>query len=208
MVHMMAAPARGRQPAAGYRDDDAVLVESRAAPERFGVLFDAYYPQIRRYAEARVSGDLAEDVASETFLIAFRGRHRFDASERGGQVRAWLYGIATNLIRRQRRDELRRYRALARSGAADGGEPAHDERVAAQVTAQAIQRELAAALADLSARERDTFLLVALGGLDYGEVAAALDIPQGTVASRLNRARRKVRAALGGTDPTRLDMKG
>lgn len=207
MADVMAA-AGVRQPASEHRDDAAVLLESRAAPERFGVLFDAYYPHIRRYAEARVSGDVAEDVASETFLIAFRGRHRFEASARGGHVRAWLYGIATNLIRRHRRDELRRYRALARSGADGGGEPAPDERVTAQVAAQAVQRQLATAVADLSARERDAFLLVALGGLDYGEVATALSIPQGTVSSRLNRARRKVRAALGGADPTRLDTNG
>jgi RNA polymerase sigma-70 factor (ECF subfamily) len=49
-------------------------------------------------------------------------------------------------------------------------------------------------------------LLVAFGDLDYHEVAAALGIPYGTVCSRLNRARRKVRAALGGADPTRHEQ--
>jgi RNA polymerase sigma factor (sigma-70 family) len=190
-------------------DDVAVLAESRAVPERFAVLFDAYYPDIRRYAHARLGAHLAEDVASETFLIAFRDRTRFtSAGIGGGYVRAWLYGIATNLIHRHRRGELRRYRALAR-GAGDLPGEAHDDQVAARVTAQGVQRELARALAGLSARERDALLLVALGGLDYAEAAAALGIPDGTVSSRLNRARRKLRAALGGTDPTRImDARG
>jgi RNA polymerase sigma-70 factor (ECF subfamily) len=185
------------------RDDDVtVLAESCAVPERFGVLFDAYYPDIHRYVQARLDAHLADDVASETFLVAFRERTRFDVSTGGGHVRAWLYGIATNLIHHHRRGEQRRYRALARAGAGllvDG----HDDRVAARVSAQGVQRELARALASLSTRERDALLLVALSGLDYAEAAAALGIPYGTVCSRLNRARQKVRKALGGSDPTR-----
>ena len=117
-------------------------------------------------------------------------------------MRAWLYGIATNLIHRHRRGEQRRYRALAREDEGPSGQP-HDELVAAQVSAQALRRELGMALAGLSRRERDALLLVALGGLDYAEAAAALGIPYGTVCSRLNRARRKVRTALGGSDPSR-----
>jgi DNA-binding CsgD family transcriptional regulator len=70
------------------------------------------------------------------------------------------------------------------------------------VTAAAIQRELAGALAGLSRGDRDVLLLVAWADFSYGEVAAALGIPVGTVRSRLNRARRKVREALGGQDPT------
>jgi len=190
------------EPGARRDRDVALLAESRSTPDRFGALFDAYYPEIRRYAEARLGADLADDVASETFLVAFRGRARFDTGAGGGQVRAWLYGIATNLIRRHRRGEQRRYRALARADSPLAVQ-AHDEQVAAQVSAQALRRELAVALAGLSRRERDTLLLVALSGLDYAEAAMALGIPYGTVCSRLGRARRKVREALGGSDPTR-----
>jgi RNA polymerase sigma-70 factor (ECF subfamily) len=115
-------------------------------------------------------------------------------------VRSWLYGIATNLIRRNGRDEERRYRAMARipDEPSDAG---HDERVVVRLSAERIRGELAVALAVLPARDRDVLLLMALGGLDHHEIAAALGIPYGTVCSRLNRARRKVRAALG-VDPT------
>jgi RNA polymerase sigma-70 factor (ECF subfamily) len=73
--------------------------------------------------------------------------------------------------------------------------------VAARVTAHAARAALGAALAGLPARDRDVLLLVAWGELSYEEVAAALGIPVGTVRSRLNRARRKVKDALGGVNP-------
>jgi RNA polymerase sigma factor (sigma-70 family) len=75
------------------------------------------------------------------------------------------------------------------------------DRVDADVTAQSSRGELALALASLSAGDRDVLLLVAWGDFSYEEVARALNIPIGTVRSRLNRARRKVRAALGDVNP-------
>ena len=56
-------------------------------PERFGTVFDAYYEEIRRYIGRRLDLDVAEDLASETFLIAFRQRGRFDPAR--GAVRPW-----------------------------------------------------------------------------------------------------------------------
>jgi len=67
-----------------------------------------------------------------------------------------------------------------------------------------VQRKLAAALAGLPAGDRDVLLLIAWADLSYDEVAVALNIPVGTVRSRLHRARRKTREALGGQDPTSL----
>ncbi|WP_349878142.1 RNA polymerase sigma factor [Micromonospora sp. HUAS YX12] len=201
---------------------DVVLIRrSRGEPELFGVIFDRYYPEIHRFAANRLDQVAADDVAAETFLVAFRKRAVFDSGEpadgsasadhagetgigAGGHVRAWLYGIATNLVRRQRRNEQRRYRALARAPR-DQSVVDHDERITAMVSAQSVQRDLGRALASLSARDRDVLLLVALGELSYHEVAVALEIPYGTVCSRLNRARRKVRKALGDTDPTSHD---
>lgn len=93
------------------------------------------------------------------------------------------------------------HRAFARTGLGpvpeSPVEPA-DERVAAA----AVRRRLAGALAALPARDRETLLLVAWAELTYEQVAEALDIPIGTVRSRLNRARRRMRRALGDTDPT------
>jgi RNA polymerase sigma-70 factor (ECF subfamily) len=162
-------------------------------PERFGTVFDAHYEEIRRYIGRRLDLDIAEDLAAETFLIAFRRRHRFDPQK--GMIRPWLYGIATNLIGRHRRSELRRYRALARTGPPTDDDR-HDQRIVDQVSAGTTVGRLSRALARLSPGERDVVLLIAYSGLTYDEVAAALGIAYGTVASRLNRARTKLNESL------------
>lgn len=178
-------------------DDGWVLEASVREPDRFSVIFDRYFGQVHGYVARRLGTDIADDLAAETFLIAFRQRERFD--RRSGAVRAWLYGIATNLIRRHRRDEVRAWRAAAKLPLpVPAGAP--DERIAAQVTAQSAGRELAAALAKLNAKDREVLLLIALGDLTYAEVAAALGIAYGTVCSRLSRARRTLRTLVG--DPT------
>ena len=190
-------------PETALADDRAVLAQSRADPDRFVTLFDRYYDEIHRYARSRLGAEIAEDLASETFLVAFRRRAAFDPGVGVGQVRSWLYGIATNLVRRHRRDEERRFRAMARVRE-ESNDPGHDERIVVRLSAERIRGELAAALAAQPALDRDVLLLMALGGLDHHEIAAALNIPYGTVCSRLNRVRRKVRAALG-IDPTETD---
>lgn len=190
-------------PDAAPADDREVLAQSRADPDLFVTLFDRYYGEIHRYARSRLGAEAADDLASDTFLIAFRRRAAFDPGVGAGQVRSWLYGIATNLVHRHRRDEERRFRAMSRMPD-EPNEPAHDERVVVRLSAERIRGQLAAALAALKAPDRDVLLLMALGGLHHHEIAAALDIPYGTVCSRLNRARRKVRATLG-IDPTETD---
>ncbi|MEV3921254.1 RNA polymerase sigma factor [Actinomadura coerulea] len=88
-------------PAADDDPTDASLIAaSRTEPERFAGLFRRHAPEIMRYATRRLGRDAAEDVVAETFLIAFDRRHRYDAAR--PDARPWLYGIATNLIRRHR----------------------------------------------------------------------------------------------------------
>jgi RNA polymerase sigma factor (sigma-70 family) len=175
----------------GMRRDDAQQVElSLRDPECFGVVFDRYFAEIHGYVAKRLGRDAADDVAAETFLIAFRSRRRFDTSR--GTVRAWLYGIVTNHISAYHRKEVRAYRALERAGI-QGAEEGHADRVAERVDARAAGRELAGALADLPRGDREVLLLVAIGGLSHADVAVALGIPYGTVGSRLNRVRKKLR---------------
>ena len=193
---LTADPPRDGSP--GPADHAAVLRTSLHDPERFGVIFDAYFAEIHGYAARRLGPDTAADIASQTFLEAFRGRSRYDASR--AAVRTWLYGIATNVIGKHRRSEVRGLRARARVG--PGREPdGHADRVDARVSAEGLRGRLAGAIAGLSAGDRDVLLLVALADMSHEEVAAALGIPYGTVGSRLSRARRKVRDALGGTNP-------
>lgn len=172
--------------------DEQVLIESLSSPERFAVIFDRYAPVVHGYLSRRV-GVLADDLVSETFLLAFRGRTGY-APDRG-PVRAWLFGIATNLVRRHARDEERRYRAFGRAAGHVESVTELGE-VAGRVDAQALRGELTTALAALPREELDVLLLWTHPQLSYAEIAAALDVPIGTVRSRLHRARGKVRAQL------------
>ncbi len=182
------------------RDDATVIEQSWRDPERFAELFDRHAPHIHRYVARRLGPRAAADVVAETFLTAFGKRRGYDRARR--DARPWLYGIATNLVGQHRRDELRRLR-IQQALPADPADAGPADRVAARVTAEAVRHLLADALAGLSAGDRDVLVLVAWEQLSYQEVAVALGIPAGTVRSRLNRARTKVRAALGDADPTR-----
>jgi RNA polymerase sigma-70 factor (ECF subfamily) len=117
--------------------------------------------------------------------------------------RPWLYGIAANVIAQYHRKETRMLRAFARSGADPvaqtyGGQL---DRVDDRVAAAAMHQPLAAALAGLSSAHREILLLIAWADLSYEETAQALGTSVGTVRSRLHRARRKIRDALGDKSP-------
>lgn len=166
-------------------------------PEDFAVVFDLHARAIHRYIARRLGTAEADDLVAQTFLIAFERRDRYRESQSG--VLPWLYGIATNLIRRRRRDEIRQYRAYSRStpDAEPDGADLLSAEVADRVDAETTSRALAGVLAGLRQTDRDVLLLYAWEDLSYPEIAAALKIPAGTVASRLHRARRVLRAALG-----------
>jgi RNA polymerase sigma-70 factor, ECF subfamily len=180
--------------------DAAVIERSWHERERFARIFDRYYVEVHGYVARRLGRSLADDVASETFAIAFDRRRRYDLAY--PNARPWLYGIASNLIARHRRAEVRQYRALARAGVAadtDG----HADHVAGRLDARALRARLAAALVEISERDREVLLLVAWAQLSCEEAAQALGIAAGTARSRLHRARRKTRAALAREDDER-----
>lgn len=183
-------------------DDGAIIGRSRNEPEQFAVLFRRHAGGISRYVTRRLGPQLAEDIVAETFLTAFRERSRYDPARTDAMP--WLYGIAANLIRRHHRDEVRWLRALARTGcdpiAASAADLAED-----RLTADAVGRAVAAALAALSARHREVVLLVAWAELTYDQAAEALGVPAGTVRSRMNRARHQLRASLADVYPCQRD---
>ena len=173
--------------------DHDLIRRSAGEPEAFGQIFDRHAATVHRYLARRVGRTLADDLTAETFLIAFRGRERYDLSRPDSLP--WLYGIAANLLRGHQRAEIRQYRALARTGF----DPVYEEpgdRVLARVAAAGRVRALAAVLARLPVGEREVLTLVSQAQLSYPEVARALDIPVGTVRSRLHSARKRLRAAL------------
>jgi len=186
-----AEPVPQAKPPPGVTDEQ-LLTESLATPERFAVIFDRYAPVVHGYLSRRV-GALADDLVSETFLLAFRGRTGYIPGR--APVRAWLFGIATNLVRRHARDEERRYRAFGRAAGQVESTTELGE-VAGRVDAWALRGELADALVALPREELEVLLLWTYPQLSYAEIAAALDVPIGTVRSRLHRARGKVRTRL------------
>lgn len=172
--------------------DSEIIRRSRDSPSAFAELYDRHAVAIHRYASRRL-GEAADDIMSETFLVAFEKRASFDDSV--DDARPWLYGIATVLVNKHRRQEARAWRGLVAGGAAANADVAEgpDDRLDAELGI----RRLATAIRRMPARDRDALLLYAWGDLDYEGVARALDVPVGTVRSRLNRARRQLRQASG-----------
>lgn len=163
----------------------------------FTAIYDRHARALYRYCARRVGPDLAEDAVAQTFLIAYEKRHSIAG---GADPLPWLFGIATNVLFRYRRDEVRGYRALARTGTdpllVPMSSESHAARTDERVDAGQRARSIARVLAKLPARQRDVLLLFAIAELSYAEIAAALDLPVGTVQSALHRARTKLRKSL------------
>lgn len=180
--------------APGAKSDAVAISASLENPAAFEALFDRYYNAIWRYVCRRAGSGLADELASETFLRAFDSRTRYDLSQ--PDARPWLYGIATNLLRKHARSEARRRHAYARAVQRESVDDGI-ESVPARVDAAASGPALQSALSRLRTADRDALLLFALTDLGYEGIAIATGVPLGTVRSRLHRARRHVTAALG-----------
>ncbi|MEJ2858819.1 MULTISPECIES: RNA polymerase sigma factor [unclassified Saccharothrix] len=168
--------------------DDAPDLSGPDPAAVFGRLFDEHAVSLHGYLARRVGTQVADDLVSETFLVALQQRHTYDPDRAG--VRPWLYGIASNLLRRHVRQEVRGWHARARVAGSDRAQESPEVRTAERVTAQQQVRQLAGALAALEPGDRDVLLLTSWGRLSAPEVAQALGIPVGTVHSRLHRVRR------------------
>jgi RNA polymerase sigma factor (sigma-70 family) len=177
----------------GQLDDATVIGRSRTEHEQFAVLFDRHAPRIHRYIARRVGREVADDLVADTFLAAFAKRDRYSMDY--PDATPWLYGIATNLIGQHRREEARRFR-VQRAARPEPDVPSHADQVTADVTAVSVRGLLTAALAGLPDGDRDVIILIAWEQLSYPETARALGIPVGTVRSRLNRARARLRLTL------------
>ena len=173
--------------------DGEAIQRSLASPAAFEVVFERWYDPVHRYAARRVGQEACSEIASETFLVAFRSRARFDPSRESALP--WLLGIATNLASRHHRRESGRRRAVARTAAEV---PATDVLERSDISLS-LREPLARALRVLKRRDLDVLILFAWEDLSYEDVAVALEIPVGTVRSRLNRARRALRRELRGS---------
>ena len=154
--------------------------------QRFESLFREHHGAVRDYALRRAAPEAAQDVVSETFLVAWR---RLDDVPDDGLP--WLYGVARRVLANQRRSATRGAaleRRLAGAGAAparaDPGEAAGDSEL------------MRLALGRLSARSREALLLVAWEGLSAARAARAAGCSPATFAVRLHRARARLAAEL------------
>lgn len=194
-----AGAVAGLVPTHADDDDTTVIRDSLSDPERFAVLVHRHAAAITRYVTRRLGADAAEDVAAETFLVAFRQRASYAGD--GRDCRPWLYGIATRLCHRHWRSETRQLRLLARTGVDPVIEPFTDQ-VEAQVAASAVKPRLAEALSRLPKTQRDALLLQAWADLTYDQIATATGARLGTVQSRISRARSRLREQLADLNPS------
>lgn len=172
--------------------DASIIRGALTRPAAFAEIFDRHYDSIHDYLARRLPGAVAEEVAAETFLIAFERRAAYDPAY--PSAKPWLFGITTKLVGRHRRDERRRMVAYGR--ALPGASEDSTEDAAARADASMLGKVLAPAIAELDPGDRDALLLQALAELTYHEIARALDVPVGTVKSRLHRTRRQLALAL------------
>jgi RNA polymerase sigma factor (sigma-70 family) len=178
--------------------EDVLVARIRLGdPAAFGVMFDRHVDVVHRFC-ARRSADLgaAEDLTSVTFLEAWRARDRVILVD--GSLRAWLLAIARNVVRNSNRS-LRRYRAAvdrlhSRQVEQGGEDPAAVTAATDQATG--LHRVLTAAMADLTAKQRDVVELCLVEQLSTAAAAQVLGIPEGTVKSRLAGARVRLRSLL------------
>jgi RNA polymerase sigma-70 factor (ECF subfamily) len=176
-------------------NDSEVIAASLADPSAFGEIYDRHARTLARYLIRRVGADDAEGLLGDVFRIAFEARHRYRPDR--VDARPWLYGISANLVMRHRRGAARRERATARFASRPSSVEPLEERVVDGMSASDRWRRVVVAIDRLPSRDREVLFLFAWEQLSYAEIAEALDIPVGTVRSRLNRVRTVLRELEG-----------
>ncbi len=181
-------------------DWDLVQASAGGDAKAFHALVDRHGPELTRLARSlsRTRSD-AEDVVQETFVGAFRGLSRFDGRS---SVRTWLSRIlvrqAAKAWNRSRRD--RSTMPLESPEGESGNWQKPDGRSGTTSTTSSVDRriDLHEVLQTLGEDHRQVILMREIHGLSYAEMAEALGVPQGTVESRLHRARGELREKLAG----------
>jgi RNA polymerase sigma factor (sigma-70 family) len=184
-----------------HRPTDAEIIRSsRREPEVFEDIYRRHADAVYRFAMGRVGPVEAQDVVADTFVRAFGLRHRYRDDR--PHALPWLFGVAANVMRERNRRILRATRAHRRLAGQRAIEVASFDEIAARVDAESNGASLHAVLAMLSDDDYRTLMLVWVAGLTYAETAEVLDIPIGTVRSRLSRIRTRLREQLEADRPT------
>ncbi len=190
-------------PRAGQKDKLADLhierrwfLKSRVDLERFNYFYEKYHGPIQAFILHRTGDpDLAEELASETFLRALRGLWKF--RWQGVTFGAWLYRIAVNVVNRHYRQEsrMRSHHQPGRlASLPDPGAGPHDRLENAEA-----RRRLRSAMATLDPDTQTILALKYFEGLKIREIALITRMPEGTIKARISRALGKLRTKL--TEP-------
>lgn len=184
-------------------DDSQLWERTRSGDaEAFGDLYERHARAVHAYCLWRTADVLgAEDATATVFLEAWRKRQRLTLST--DSAAPLLLGIANNVVRRQWRSQ-RRYRDTLERVRNAGRIPADlEDEAIARIDAIHQVRDGGEAIRALPRREREVLALLAWSDLSYGEIAQALDLPIGTVRSRLARARARLGDAFPDLTETR-----
>lgn len=174
--------------------DDGGYGSSRSTRHRFDELFRAHYADLYRYAVRRCpSSEDAEDLVAETFTVAWRRIH--DVPD-GNEARLWLFGTARLLRMNQLRSITRRRALRDRVRRLMAGSREQDPAVPVAGTSR-----VGKAMRRLSGPDREILLLAAWEGLSSQEIASVLEITAAAARKRLQRARDRLREALGSEEP-------
>ncbi|TCO32650.1 RNA polymerase sigma-70 factor (ECF subfamily) [Kribbella steppae] len=185
--------SRQDKPPPAARDDDLWDALRRQEPAAIGELFSRYADVVHAYA-VRHTGSYAyaDDAVQATFVTAWRVFSRSDPGPlQHDSARPWLLAIARNELRNITRAR-RRLTAFLLRQPAPLHQPDHAEAVAARVDSEKHIQSVRAALSALPAHERETVELVYWAELSLADAAAVLGVAEGTVKSRLSRARRRL----------------
>jgi RNA polymerase sigma-70 factor (ECF subfamily) len=156
-----------------------------------GELYDRYHEPVRRFLGRATGGaEDVDDLVHQTFLAAAKSAHRYDGR---ASCRPWLVGIAVQHLRRRRQAFAR---LLAVLGSLRRG---HATSVDPRPTLHA-RTDVDRALAEISEAKRIAFLMAEVEGYTCAEIAEALEVPIGTVWTRLHAARRELRSVLEDSD--------
>ncbi len=190
--HPQLAPVAVR-PVTKIREHDGELFATIAAGDlgALGVLFDRYHDDVRQFLfRAAPSGTDVDDLVQETFLTAARIAPAYDGRH---SARPFLFGVSAQLLRRRRRTFARLRARLEAWSRLPTNDPSTPEESA---SANEVRERLLRGMDRLSDDRRIVLVMVEWNGMSGAEVAAALDIPVGTVWRRLHEARHELRRSL------------
>ena len=176
--------------------DGATIRLSLREPDVFGLIFDRHADAVHGYLWRRAGANAADELLGDVFLTAFERRRTFEFER--ASARPWLYGIATNRLKHWWRSRARADAAYRRLPASDSEPATLDvDALVARLDAVGATASLRAFLGTLPPDRLDLLVLWACEQLTYPELAEALDLPIGTVRSRIHRLRGAATELLG-----------